>query len=124
MPLVYQHKPEGSNQSFSPAVVAGDFVFVSGQASVDQAGQITPDTFEGEMRRSFANIIAILGVEGLTLNDVVQVRSYVAEQADLPEYNRIYRELFREPRPARTTLIGCLGTVVKYEVDVVAYKCK
>ena len=40
-----------SSLPFSPAVRAGDLVFVSGQASVDAAGNIVEDTFEGEMRR-------------------------------------------------------------------------
>jgi 2-iminobutanoate/2-iminopropanoate deaminase len=46
----------------------------------------------------------------------------VAQQADLAEYNQLYRTLFRAPYPARTTLIGCLGDLLKFEVDVVAYR--
>jgi 2-iminobutanoate/2-iminopropanoate deaminase len=103
-------------------VGAGPFVFVSGQASVDSSGAIVPDDFAGEMRRSFANVVAVLEAAGLGLADVVQVRSYVAQQADLAEYNRIYADLFSQPYPARTTLIGCLGTLLKFEVDVVAYR--
>jgi 2-iminobutanoate/2-iminopropanoate deaminase len=110
-----------SGLPFSPAVKAGPFVFVSGQASVDTMGKIVPDTFEAEVRRSFENVKQILVGAGLTLKHVVQVRSYVARQEDLPEYNKIYRDIFETPYPARTTLIGCLGTVVKFEVDVVAY---
>jgi len=106
---------------FSPAIRAGNFVFVSGQASVDANGSIVNDTFEAEMRRSFINVEAILHAAGLGLQNVIQVRSYVAQQSDLAEYNRIYRELFSAPYPARTTLIGCLGTLLKFEVDVVAY---
>ena len=122
MPIHHQPLPAGAAQGFSPAVTAGDFVFVSGQASVDLSGQIVHDTFENEMRRSVEHVVRILAAEGLTLKDVVQVRSYVAKQEDLAEYNRLYRELFAEPRPARTTLVGCLGTIVKFELDVTAYK--
>lgn len=51
----------------------------------------------------------------------MQVRSYLARQEDLAEYNRLYREYFAEPYPARTTLVGCLGTgSILYEIDVVA----
>lgn len=107
---------------FSPAIAAGPFVFVSGQASVDAAGAIVDDSFAGEMRRSFENVAAILKAAGLGLADVVQVRSYVARQADLAEYNRIYAELFSPPYPVRTTLIGCLGDLLKFEVDVVAQR--
>ena len=52
---------------------------------------------------------------------MVQVRCYLAKQEDWDEHNRIYREYFSEPYPARTTLIGCLGDIVKYEVEVIAY---
>jgi 2-iminobutanoate/2-iminopropanoate deaminase len=110
-----------SHLPFSPAVRAGGFVFVSGQASVDDAGKIVADTFEGEARRSFENLRRVLRAAGLDLRDVVQVRGYVARQEDLAEYNRIYAEFFAPPYPARTTLIGCLGTLLKFEVDAVAY---
>ena len=109
-----------SDLPFSPAVKAGPFVFVSGQASVDEEGKIVKDTFAGEMRRSFDNVIKVLAGAGLTLQNVVKVSSYVGRQEDLAEYNKIYRDYFKAPYPARTTLIGCLGDVVKFEVDVVA----
>ena len=94
---------------------------MSGQASVDATGKLVNDTFEGEMRRSMENVRAVLAGAGLTLADVCQVRSYVAQQEDLGEYNRIYREYFAARYPARTTLIGCLGTLLKFEIDVTAH---
>lgn len=110
-----------SHLPFSPAVKAGEFVFVSGQASVDENGKLVPDTFEGEVRRSFENVKRILAAAGLTLSDVVQVRSYVRDPADLPEYNRIYRDYFTPPFPARSTITNCLPESMRFEVDVVAY---
>lgn len=106
---------------FSPAIRAGDFVFLSGLASVDEHGKIIPDTFENEARRTYQNIQRVLKAAGLDFSRVVQVRCYLASQSDWDAHNRIYREFFSEPFPARTTLIGCLGTLVKYEVDLVAY---
>jgi 2-iminobutanoate/2-iminopropanoate deaminase len=110
-----------SPRPYSAAVRAGDFVFVSGQASVDAAGTIVPDTFEGEFRRSLENLRTILAGAGLTLRDVVQVRGYVDDPRHLPEYNRLYREYFAEPFPARTTLTDCLSGVVQFEIDAVAW---
>lgn len=110
-----------SHVPFSPAVRAGDFIFVSGQASVDLTGKIVPDTFEGEMRLSMENVRSILAAEGLSFRNVVQVRTYVGRSEDLAEYNRIYGDYFNEPFPARTTLIECLGALLKFEVDVVAF---
>ena len=110
-----------SSLPFSPGIRAGGFVFVSGQASVDDEGAIVNDTFAGEFHRSIGNVRKVLAGAGLTLADVVQVRSYVDSPADLPEYNRLYREAFATPYPARTTIVNCLGGALKYEIDVVAF---
>lgn len=109
-----------SNLPFSPAVKVGNLVFVSGQASVDDHGAIIHDSFAGEMRRSFANVAKVLAGAGLTLAHVAKVSAYVGRQEDLAEYNEIYRTIFNSPFPARTTIVGCLGDVVKFEVDVIA----
>ena len=106
---------------FSPAVRAGDFVFVSGMASADEHGRIVPDTFENEARRTYDNVGRVLAAAGLDFSRVVQVRCYLSSKDDWDAHNRIYREYFSEPFPARTTLVGCLGDMVQYEVDVVAY---
>jgi 2-iminobutanoate/2-iminopropanoate deaminase len=104
---------------FSPAVKAGNLLFVSGQASTDESGAILSDTFENEFRRSIENVRKILRACGTDLDRVVQVRSYVKNAADVPQYNLLYREYFQPPYPARTTLTNCLGKVL-YEIDVVA----
>ena len=109
-----------SHLPFSPAVVAGNLVFVSGQASVDAKGQIISDTFEGEFRRSLENLIKILTVSGSDLQRVVQTRNYVRDPADLPLYNQLYREYFKAPFPARTTITNCLPPTLKYEIECVA----
>lgn len=109
-----------SRLPFSPAVQVGQFVFVSGQASVNESGTIVADTFAGEMRRSLENVRKVLETAGLTFDDIVQTRNYVGDQQDLAEFNQIYAEYFAKPYPARTTLMGCLGTLLKYEIDVVA----
>jgi len=123
MPIEVVRGPDvpASHLPFSPAIKAGGFVFVSGQASVDpKTGDIISDTFENEFRRTMDNLQRILAAAGASLKQVVQVRSYVKDAKDLPEYNRLYREFFKEPYPARTTITNCLGKVL-FEIDVVAY---
>ena len=118
-----KHLPS-SPLPFTPAVEAGGFVFISGQASVDLEGKIISDSFENECRRSFEHVQRILEAVGLGFSDVVQVRNYVGQQKDLASFNEIYKEYFSEPYPARTTIMGCLGDLLKFEVDVVAYRNK
>ena len=124
--MISKRKITGSNipnshLPFSAAIQSGEFVFVSGQASVDKEGKIVVGTFEEECRRSFENLKLILEAAGLGFEHVVQVRNYVGKQEYLAEFNSIYKEFFNEPYPARTTLIGCLGTLLKFEVEVVAH---
>lgn len=110
-----------SDLPFSPAIIAGDLMFVSGQASVDpERGVIISGTFEEEMRRSIENLLSILEAEGLSLDNVINVKSYVAEQSDLAEYNKIYAEYFAAPLPTRSTIMGVLGTMLKFELDCIA----
>ena len=111
-----------SHLPFSPCVVVGDLIFVSGQASVDQEGKIVSDTFEGEFRRSVENIRRVLEAAGSDLAHVVQTRNYVRDPEDLPLYNQLYREYFPEPRPARTTITHCLPPSLRYEIEVVAVR--
>jgi 2-iminobutanoate/2-iminopropanoate deaminase len=111
-----------SHLPFSPCVVVGDLIFVSGQASVDAQGQIVQDSFEGEFRRSLDNIRKVLAAAGCGLEHVVQTRNYVRDAADLAEFNRLYRETFAAPYPARTTITNCLPPTLRYEIEVVAVR--
>ena len=124
MTVSYPRDPStpASHLPFSPVVVAGGFVFISGQASVDETGQIVSDTFEGEFRRSVENVRKVLAAAGCTLADVIQTRNYVRDPADVPLYNQLYREYFTEPFPTRTTITNCLPPALKYEIEAVAVK--
>ena len=105
---------------FSPITRIGDLLFVSGQGSTDENGKIVSDTFEGEFRRTLENLRRLLQAAGSDLDRVAQVRSYVRDPADLPEYNRLYREYFPEPYPARTTLTNCLPPTLRFEIECIA----
>ena len=111
-----------SHLPFSPAVVVGDLIFVSGQASVDAKGQIVSDTFEGEFRRSVENLRKVLESAGSDLAHVVQTRNYVRDAEDVPRYNELYREYFSKPFPARTTITNCLPPALRFEIEAVAVK--
>ena len=106
---------------FSHAVRIEDLVFVSGQASVDlKTGEIIGGTFAEEFARSVDNLRTILEAAGATLADVVKVGCYVRRDGDLAEFNRLYREAFSEPFPARTTITNCLPPTLLFEIDCVA----
>lgn len=108
----------------SQGIRAGEFVFLSAQFSADANGCIVNGSFAEEMRRSFDNVQRVLVDAGLDLSCVVQVRCYLAERGDIPEFNQIYQQIFQTPYPVRTTLVGCLPCDGKIAVDIVAYAGK
>jgi len=122
MKIEYPQQPGTpvSHLPFSPAVRVGNLLFISGQASVDATGKIVPDTFEGEVRRSIENMKKILEDVGSDLAHVVQTRNYVRDPENLPVYQEIYKEYFKPPYPARTTITHCLGKNLQYEIECIA----
>lgn len=98
----------------------GTTLYVSGHGAVNERGEFVSDTFEGQMRWTMEQLQATLAQEGAALADVVMVRGYVQNPANLPLYNRLYREYFAEPYPARTTIVNCLPPGLEFEIDCVA----
>jgi 2-iminobutanoate/2-iminopropanoate deaminase len=111
-----------SSLPFSPAVIFKDVIFVSGQASVDDSGALVSGTFEEEFRRSLDNLERILHDAGSDLSHVIQTRNYVDRADDLPEFQRLYREYFQPPFPARTTLTNCLSGLLRYEIECIVVR--
>ena len=105
---------------FSPATRVGNLIFVSGQVSSDpKTGEIIHDSFENQCRRTIENIRRILRACGSDLDKVARVNAYVKNPENWDEYNKVYREYFSAPYPARTTLVSCLPKVL-IEMDVIA----
>lgn len=111
----------GANTRYSAATRAGDFIFLSGQASVNlKTGELVEDTFEGEVRRTMENTQTVLRAAGADLSDVVQVGAWLRDEADLPRFNELYEEYFTSPFPARTN-VGNPFQHLKVKIDCIAY---
>jgi reactive intermediate/imine deaminase len=106
----------------SPAVRAGDFVFVSGQVPTDTEGQVVVGGIEAQTRQVFKRLEEALALAGCTLNDVCKVGVWLADARDFGSFNRVYMECFGSHRPARSTVESRLMIDAKVEMDVVAYK--
>lgn len=107
---------------FSPAVRAGDFVFVSGQVPTDAEGQVVVGGVEAQTRQVFKHLQEALALAGCTLDDVCKVGVWLADARDFGSFNRVYMECFGSHRPARSTVESRLVIDAKVEMDVVAYK--
>ncbi len=106
----------------SPAVRAGDFVYVSGQVPVDATGQIVAGGIEAQTAQVFANLEAALALAGATLADVCKTTIWLEDARDFGAFNRVYMGYFPGGKPARSTVESRLMIPAKVEIEAVAYK--
>jgi reactive intermediate/imine deaminase len=128
MPLEYLGTPPLASdrqvRPFSPAVRAGDFIYVSGQVPADKNGEIVVGGIEAQTRQVMENLKTVLALAGATLDDVCKSTVWLQDARDFGAFNRIYMSYFGENKPARSTTEARLMVDAKVEVDVVAYKPK
>lgn len=107
---------------YSQAIVAGGFLFVSGQIPLDPAtGRLVSGTIAEETRRVFDNLAAILTAAGAGFDDVVKTTVYLSDMADFTAMNEVYATYFSAPAPARATVqAAALPKGVRVEIDLIA----
>lgn len=119
-------RPEGGPPAkgpYSPAVVVGDFVFLSGQIPIDPAGKISQGDTAEQAHLVFQNIKYLLEKAGSSPTKVVKTTVYLADMGDFAQVNEIYATYFGPDFPARTCIqVARLPLDVKIEVEVIAHK--
>jgi 2-iminobutanoate/2-iminopropanoate deaminase len=111
-----------SHVPLSPAVRAGDFVYISGQIPTDANGAVVSEEIEGQTKQVMENMKAALALAGCSLDDVVKTLAILTDADDFAGFNKVYATYFPENPPARTTLEAQLMIDVRVEVEAVAYK--
>jgi 2-iminobutanoate/2-iminopropanoate deaminase len=107
---------------YSPGVVVGNLVFVSGQAGREPGtGRLAPDV-EGQTEQVLKNIATILEAAGSGLQHVVRCGVFLVDMKEFPRMNEVYARAFGPHRPARTTVevSGLPGDGLRVEIDAVA----
>jgi reactive intermediate/imine deaminase len=107
-----------ANLPFADGVRVGNLVILSGQLGV-KPGTLTlvEGGIEPEARQTFENIRLTLAAHDLSLRDVVRVQVMLADMADWPRFNEVYREFFSSPWPARSAF-GANGLALGARVEV------
>jgi 2-iminobutanoate/2-iminopropanoate deaminase len=127
--MIERINPDGipvPKNPYSLAVRAGDFLFISGQAPIDQAtGQFSFGDIQHETRVVLGNIQRILEGCGASMADVVKCSVFLSDGKDFAAMNAIYAEFFGDEKPARTTVEAKFAEPrMKVEIDCIAYKPK
>jgi 2-iminobutanoate/2-iminopropanoate deaminase len=109
---------------YSPAVRAGDFIFVAGQGPVDPVtNEFSYGDIQHETRLVLGNIQRILEGCGASMKDVVKCSVFLADGGDFAAMNEVYAEFFGDAKPARTTVEAKFANKrMKVEIDCIAYQ--
>ncbi len=108
---------------YSPAVRAGQLLFISGQIPIDPAtGQMIEGDVAAQTRRVLDNLGALLLAADRSFADVVRTTIFLADMNDFAAVNAIYAQYFSEPYPARATVqVARLPKDARVEIDVIAF---
>jgi 2-iminobutanoate/2-iminopropanoate deaminase len=108
--------------AYSPAIRAGNLLFVSGQIPLDPAtGQLVEGDIAAQAEQVMRNITALLRAAGIGFDHVVRTTVYLADMNDFAGMNQVYAKHIVDPPPARATVqVARLPRDVKIEIDVIA----
>lgn len=112
-------KPVGP---YSPALRAGQLLFISGQVPFDPATDVLVDgDIATQTRRVLDNIGALLRAAGLTHADIARTTVFLADMNDFAAMNGAYETYFSKPYPARSTVQAArLPRDARIEIDAIA----
>ena len=108
---------------FSPAIKAGDYIFVSGQVGhVDSQGKKL-EGVEDQTKQVLDNMRRVLEAAGASMDDVVKTTVFLVRAEDFPKMNEVYKSYFMRDLPARSTVIvaALARPEIVVEIEGIAY---
>lgn len=107
---------------YSQAIMAGDFLFASGQIPINPAsGAVEAVGIEAQAKQAMENVGAILQAAGTDYANVVKTTCFLADMGDFAAFNGVYEKYFTQ-KPARSCVaVKQLPKDVLCEVEVIAY---
>lgn len=107
---------------YSQAVLAGNFLFVSGQVAINpENGELNIANIDVETHQVMRNLKAVLLEAGLTFDHVVKSTIFLSDMGTFAQVNEIYGQYFSTDFPARETVqVSVLPKNVNVEISVIA----
>jgi 2-iminobutanoate/2-iminopropanoate deaminase len=108
---------------YSQAVIAGGFVFASGQIPFDpQTGEFVAGGIAEQTEQVLRNLSMVMEAAGTTLAQVVKTTVFLADMNDFAAMNEVYGRYFPEKPPARATVEAArLPRDARVEIEAIAF---
>ena len=120
--MTNKHTFGTSHVPLSPAIRAGDFVFVSGQVPVGADGAVVPGGIGPETDQVIANLKKVLVLADCVLSDIVKTTVWLRDRDDFAAFNAAYAKHFPSSPPTRSTAESRLMIDIAVEIEAIAYK--
>ena len=105
----------------SQAIRIGDFLFVSGQAAIDEHGQLVGvGDFDAQAEQAFTNLDRVLGAGGSSLHDVVKVTIFLTDMSNFSKIVELRGKWFSEPYPADSIIQVAALALPELEIEIEA----
>ena len=107
---------------YSPAIRAGNLLFVSGQIPLDPStGELVSGEIAAQTEQVMRNIAALLQAAGLSFAHVVRTTVFMVDLSEFSAMNAVYARFLTDPPPARATVqVSRLPRDVRVEIDAIA----
>jgi 2-iminobutanoate/2-iminopropanoate deaminase len=106
---------------YSPAIKAGNLLFLSGQIPLDASGAMVNGDIAAQTEQVMRNIGALLEAAGAGFGHVVRTTVYLVDMNDFAAMNAVYGKFVADPPPARATVqVSRLPRDARVEIDVIA----
>ena len=107
---------------YTPAIKAGQLLFISGQIPVDpKTGAVVDGDITAQADQSMRNVVALLKAAGLGFEHVARTTVFLADMNDFAAMNAVYARYIVDPPPARATVqVARLPRDVRIEIDAIA----
>lgn len=122
MKVLHSEKAPKALGPYSQAIVAGGFVFASGQVPINPAtGEFVEGGIKEQTRQSLTNVTNVLAEAGIDLSHVVKTTVFLSDMDNFAAMNEVYATFFSEPYPARSAVaVKTLPKGALVEIEVVA----
>lgn len=109
---------------YSQAIQLGDFLFCSGQISIDPK---TNEVFTGDIKTQtemvMKNIEGVLAASNMNFSNIVKTTIFLTNMGDFATVNETYAKSFTAAPPARSTVaVAALPKGVNVEIEVIAHR--
>jgi len=108
--------------SYSQAIVAGGFCYVSGQIPLDpETGEMVEGDIGAQIRQVFDNLAAVARAAGCDLGrDAVKITVFLVDLAHFGLVNEVMSGMFAQPFPARAAIeVAGLPRAAQVEADAI-----